>query len=297
MARSRVPRESASWKVSKSYVAGASFVIALVALTGLVIVVSVKDVDTLSTVALVLAVLAFIVQILVFVVQAYTANAQMLQAQALHGQMTTTLGQIKQRAEGTQNVVDTINDQLLSAALGKARAETGPTDIASPEFAARIREIVGDAEEATSRRGDAVDLDEYPPARPDPSVFAMLSSWPPLDDAAEVMKVFEGLGEAPRGTLGSYASDELVAHAPSSMLGPGLFVPEPSPSLIQAGLIAEADPPRTRGDRRLYQLTDLGRRVGRLMTAAGDPPDYLQAAYRDLIEPARSLMVAGRGGD
>jgi hypothetical protein len=287
--------EASSWRVSKGLVAGAALVVAIAALTVLAIVAAVKDVDTLSTVALTLAILAFVIQILVFVVQGYTANAQMLQAQTLHGQMTTVLGQIRTQAKGTQTAVDKMSDQLLSAALGKAAAEAGGDALTSPRFAARVQEIVRESlgaasAEASVALGTSEVEESYPPAAPDPEIVATMMSWPPEEAAEAAVEVFRSLSPAGRRSLFSFASDELTTRLQGASLGPGLFA-DPVDEIVEAGLVERAHPTRRRAGYYLHQLTDLGRSVGRLLMAPEPPPPYLQDAFDQLVAPVREAAA------
>jgi hypothetical protein len=281
--------------VQKGVVAGGSVVVALTALTVLTVVAAVKDVDTLSTVALTLAILAFVIQILVFVVQGYSSNAQMLQAQALHGQMATVLGQIRTQAAGTQSAVDKISDQLLGAALGKATAESAGLDVASTEFAARVQEIIREsvptavfATEHRTQGSSDERYDSYPSPSPDPAKVAELLSWPTGATARDLLERFKALSDDGRDALYVFATDELRGRLPASPFGPGLFFDHPSQELIEAGLVARADPPRRRGNEDLFQLTDLGRAVGRLLLAPEPAPAEFRPDFNKVVWPTRA---------
>src|SRR3954453_17690589 len=81
--------------------------VALACLGSLVVVGSIKDVDTLSTVALALAVIAFVAQLIVFVVQTAAANSQMLQSHELFATLQRLLGEMGERTRGTEATVST----------------------------------------------------------------------------------------------------------------------------------------------------------------------------------------------
>jgi purine-cytosine permease-like protein len=66
-------------------VAVTATVLSLGLLATLAIVVGVKHVDILSTVALALAILAFVVQLIVYIVQSASASQQLADAHKLHG--------------------------------------------------------------------------------------------------------------------------------------------------------------------------------------------------------------------
>jgi Kef-type K+ transport system membrane component KefB len=78
------PTHSGSFVLSARAVGVGSAITAVASLAALAIVASLKDADTLSTVALALAVLAFAIQIVVFIAQASTASQQMVRAEQLN---------------------------------------------------------------------------------------------------------------------------------------------------------------------------------------------------------------------
>src|SRR6516165_11352484 len=100
-----------SWKA----VAIGAITVALSSLTGLAVVATVKNADTLSVVALAVAIVAFVIQILVFIVQAAASSQQELRAQELYGSTMSALSTIAEKAEGTRRDVSTISERMLSA--------------------------------------------------------------------------------------------------------------------------------------------------------------------------------------
>ena len=126
-----------SWKA----VAIGAITVALSSLTGLAVVATVKNADTLSVVALAVAIVAFVIQILVFIVQAAASSQQELRAQELYGSTMSALSTIAEKAEGTRRDVSTISERMLSAILGKAMSETAIST--SPESADFVEAVAG----------------------------------------------------------------------------------------------------------------------------------------------------------
>ena len=125
-------------------VAVGSILLTLTSLVLLVIIVSIKDVDLLSTVALGLAILAFVVQLIVYIVQTAAANQQLLQSQQLHGATLRILAEIEEKSAGTQATVRTISERLLAHVLGKAIPEASAQGLTveSHEFSTRVADLV-----------------------------------------------------------------------------------------------------------------------------------------------------------
>ena len=179
-----------------------SLIVALAFGATLVIIVSVKDVDTLSTVALTLAVLAFVVQIIVFVIQIAASNEQLRKSQELHSQMMSTLAQLQERTQGTQQSVERMNTRLLDAALGKAAGE-GLT-IGSPEYTEQVVRSLESSETRSRTGGDATSVMQYPPPLAldlASRVSAEMRSWPSADEVPEIEKVLGSLGEREERSL------------------------------------------------------------------------------------------------
>lgn len=83
------------------------------------IILSISEVDFLSTLALALAVIAFIVQIMVFIHQSSASTMQLARSEELHGSTMRALAAIEEKAEGTRRTVTTMSDQMLEAMLNK----------------------------------------------------------------------------------------------------------------------------------------------------------------------------------
>lgn len=142
---------SISWKS----VAISAIIAALAALILTAIVATIEKADTLSVVALGVATIAFVIQIIVFIVQAAAASEQSLRAQELYGSTLKVLAAIEEKTEGTSRTVSTINDRMLSALIEKAipEAVASKGSINSPNFSAEVAErVVGLIAEAPDLR-------------------------------------------------------------------------------------------------------------------------------------------------
>jgi hypothetical protein len=123
---------NANFIVSAKAVAIGAVTVAIAALAGLAVVATIKNADTLAVVALAVAIVTFVVQILVYIVQAAASSQQELRAQELHGRTTSTLSKIEEKAEGTRREVSTIRKEMLPALIGKATAEAQISDHLDP---------------------------------------------------------------------------------------------------------------------------------------------------------------------
>jgi hypothetical protein len=94
-----------SISVPLRWVAIAGVSSALACLGALVVVASVKDVDTLSTVALALAILAFVIQILIYIAQAWASNEQVRDSQRINAETRGLLAELSTHARDTNEVL------------------------------------------------------------------------------------------------------------------------------------------------------------------------------------------------
>ena len=131
--------QSRHWRV----LAFASLIVAVVAVTTATIVLGLNDVDALASIALSLAILSFVIQLILFVLQANTSNQQLLQSQQLNSETQKLLEEVRVRATSTQDLLSGQFNTLLEHALGgvadKAEAKTG---IDASDLQAIMREAV-----------------------------------------------------------------------------------------------------------------------------------------------------------
>lgn len=111
--------QKVSFQIPARAAAVSSICLNLVLVIVIGIILSISDVDFLSTLALSLAVIAFIVQIMVFIFQASASTMQLARSEELHGSTMRALTAIEEKAEGTRQTVTTMSDQMLAAMLSK----------------------------------------------------------------------------------------------------------------------------------------------------------------------------------
>jgi len=250
------------------WLAAAGAIISLALAATLVITVRANGSDVLATIALALAILAFVVQLIVFIVQTTAANQQMVQAQELHGQMTTVLSQIGERTQGIHEEVGRMSERMY--------------DLVAPKTAA--------VASAAGRRATRLELLEarprdFPPGSPpsvNSAILASLNTWPSEQEAPALINHLASLSEDQRQKFYSLLLDEAQYRGPdgSGAIGPGLpadVVSDDTWSDLVERFSSSADGPEFVG------LSEQGREVGRLLVPSGEPPAYLAAAapYRE----------------
>lgn len=271
--------EDSNWIIPAKGLSVASAVFGFTCLTVLVVVTALNGDSALSTVALALAILAFTVQLIVFVAQHALATEQGRRSEELFGLTQRVLTEISEKASGTQIEVQRISDrteQMLPFVVSKnlAEAQDGQVD---------YRRLTSDIERTIRSQEDDRD-DEIPTLYPprhyrsdDAAMIELLETYPEESDSAPVLEALQGLTPASRMRLRAYAEDEIRARGEDSPFDPSLYEMGGS-ELQEAGLIErypDGTGPDDPGDPQLFRLTDLGRRVGRLLTANGEPPSYL----------------------
>jgi hypothetical protein len=269
-------------------VAISATIVALTAVTSTAVVATLKDADTLSTVALALAVIAFVVQIIVFIVQAATSNQQEKHAQNIYGDTLRALAAIEEKAEGTRATVSMINEKVLDIALGKTipQAASAGLSLDSPEFAQmlsdRIRSLRADSRTlvtATASSRDAnppVDASELSHGRP---LDETMLKFPGLDRMPELIDMLNELEEINIQELTQLGEDQLkFGHPAVDTAGLNVFL-DPKP-LYERGWIRKtraswsADP--------IYSLTENGKDAARILVAEEAIPKQFEHDIRAL---------------
>jgi hypothetical protein len=295
---------SPTLSVSLNGVALSAVILAIASLATLTIIVTVKNVDLLSTVALVLAILAFVVQIIVFIFQSADVTRQTQQSRELHAEMLGLVSQLEERAKGTQQTVDRMNTRLLEAVIGKARNEGISPD--SPDFAERVaiglvsapptpsepsRDRANAAAARRRSRAASVALlgeAEYPPPLPrEHALDIHLEMDRPLDqnEVAIAEDLLKGLKWHQLSAIRNFANDLRTSSRAGSAFGPGLktsFADE----LIQRGILVNIP------GWPLQTLTENGRVAGRLFSAGfvdGVEAPHLQKMVRDLEDKDKEM--------
>lgn len=119
--------------------------VAVASIIALAIVATVEDADSLATVALVLAILSFLVQLVVYIAQAWTGSQQQVRAEQLNTETRTLLRGIEATANATQRTLTDQYDKVLRAVIDAGSevasdAEQEPFD--EDEFERRVMERV-----------------------------------------------------------------------------------------------------------------------------------------------------------
>jgi hypothetical protein len=263
-----------------------SLLLGIGSLTTLIIVVSVEGKDALSTVALALAILAFVIQIVVYIVQAADTSSQSRRAQELHAELLSILSELRERTSGTQRSVDSMNVRLLEAVIGKAQGDGLAVNTA--EFAARLSnslaEVAEEAPESAATPLRSKGASRSFPGPLEPRVAAALAqemrTWPEADELPRIDAVMNELDDDALMDIYRHAADVERTSQPGAPFGPGLM--EPEQLVVDRGL-AEKIP-----GWKLYTLTPSGRLVGRIFTA--DPP--IPSAFSHLAERREKVIRA-----
>jgi hypothetical protein len=264
-----------SWKA----VAIGATTVALAALAGLAVVATIKKADTLSVVALAVAIVAFVIQILVFIAQAAASSQQELRAQELYGSTMSILSTIEEKAEGTRRDVNTINEKMLGAILGKAISETRiSTSPESADFGEVVAEKVARMATPDIIVSDNSRNEAFPRRASDIYVFPTHS---------EVHRILPGVKDLNSTNLLALAILGQDQEQFDSGRQPyaGFYVTNPD-QLMEKGLIREDYPPQHRGP--VHVLTDDGRIAARVLLAYDVPPGE-KASAADIRASARAF--------
>lgn len=266
--------EPGSVRIRLGVVSIAALLVAVAALTTLVIVVAIREADLLSVVALALAIIAFSAQLIIYIVQAGESASATRRSLELHVQLSGLLSELRERTGSTQRSVDSINSRLLEAVIGKTQRRPGHE--APEEFAERVAETYAAvSQSAVASPARSVRQQRFSNAFPDPlpgaeakRIREFMSSWPEAEEIDEISEILEGLDDDSVVGLTNYASDLLSSTQPNAAFGPGLG--SDRPELMASGLIE-----KIRG-WKLYTLTEKGMRAARVFTADGPPPVWVQ---------------------
>ncbi len=272
----------ASVSVRWSVIAGGCAVVAVAAITGLVILAAVKKVDTLSAIALSLAIVAFMTQIMVFIAQTWSTSQ-------LNAETRSFLAELRTRSQGTESLLNKQVDKLTDDLMGRAAAAR--KQASSPvEARALVRR---DVERALSGSGPVADATtmvdnfrqhQYSARQMDPAeterIAKRLTTFPPVDEAQPLRETFSRLPPPAVGQLARFARDAYeVFHERTGVPGfPAAGGPTTAQKpLIDAGLLEDitkragvTNP--LGGNMPWLKLTDKGLEVARLLLS-NDPSE------------------------
>lgn len=283
-------RGRSTFSVPMSTLAIGGILISITCLASLVIVVSIKKVDELSTVALALAILAFVVQLIVFIVQTASASEQSLQAQQLNASTIQILTQLQERMQGTEQSLERMNSELLSAALGKSIPQLEAEGVGvNAEYFDKLADSItkimtSNVNEYENARRIPVAGVLAPPLRDDEadSLRSYMERWTEPNEVDEVIETLRSLSPDLRHRLARMAADVIRFTERGSEVGPG-FLGVPSDQLVKAGLVTSF----LVDGNNFYTLSPKGRKVARVVTAIGPTPDYIPDELLGLVSTSR----------
>lgn len=264
-------------------------IVAIVALTALVLVANAENAEALATIALALAILAFVIQILVFIAQAQAASQQMVQSEQLNTQTRSLLTEVQTTARSTERLVGEQFRDLLKAFVESN--EGGKLDMDTFErrlmetFERRIasRDIASQRAEAFSTRppnaprvgGSARPISPGQQRRV--ARARAFSVFPDEGDGKDALATLKRLTPRQRKRLQEYAEDEIRSLQRGVMVGLPLgdVIREDDQALLDNDLISKARPSLGNTSALVGRLTDLGVMAGRILTATGQLPSWL----------------------
>lgn len=289
---------SADMTVSWKSLAIAATTIALAAVASTAVVATAKKADALSVIVLGVAVVAFMIQIVVFIVQAAAATEQQLKAQEVYGSTLKVLATIEEKAEGTRQVVSTISEKMLVALLGKAIPEAASSGVSveSPEFSAAVAERVSrlassmpstaNPEEriAGSRLPNSTERQFTKPADDGPIPF------PDKNDVLRVLPKMKDLNRSALQGLRYLEEDYARSRRRDFAIPAGLEILSSANELWENGLIRRIR--KVGGERPVYVLNDDGLVAARVLLAPDvpfDAPPEVFILRDELKEHAKEL--------
>ncbi|MGW2146646.1 hypothetical protein ACWCOT_20230 [Nonomuraea bangladeshensis] len=292
---------SLPWKT----VAVTSAVIALTSLCVAAVVSSTNNADALSVVALGLAVLAFIIQIIVYIVQAQAASQQQLQAQEVYGSTLKALAAIEEKTEGTRQTVTTINERMLEAFLGKAipQAQDAGLSPTSPDFYRIVAERVSEylqlnREVASDRRQTRTEAPASSSAyrrarrarRTELPADSSIAQFPDREELDKALRLIDDLSIHDLDKIKRLGLDH-ARYEKDSDVTPGVDLYTGAKKLYDRKLVRRYKP--TWSDRPVFALTPEGVLVARLILAPSIPewaPDRAREVREQLAEQERQLF-------
>lgn len=279
---------SGTFQLSWPLVAGAASLVAVSSVAALIILIAIRQTDILSATALSLAILAFVLQLVVFIAQAWTSSQQSLHSQMLNTETRLLLTEVRASAQGMERMMtsqfERMLDHVLSSIPRELDAVAAKSDSAGNgdgDMEARLRDLRGRLQ---SRWEDemrnvfgtptAAAERESPPAAPTEMAarLSQLHTYPGEADGRRALDVLRTLPPESVAMLRRYGEDEIrsLTHGERPGLRGSHGVHAYRQPLVDAGLLRRQEDASDR-----YQLTEAGRTVARLLVAAGDPPAYL----------------------
>jgi hypothetical protein len=258
--------------------------IAVACLATLAFVVGINRVDTLSAVALALAILAFAAQIFYSIAQGQQAAQQLLQNERLYNQTQALLTDISLTSREIRGAQTGLIDRLLQGVLPSLPDAVQDAGVAPELQGAVVQHVSRTLREAASDALSPPRVAERPISAEDERIIELLRSFPDRAEGARSLELLARLSGPARDELRARARYELARRRLGRPVGQwGDVGQTPGLAELEAhALIERLDPPVGQANGRDYgdygdyvALTDQGRRVARLLTGRGQPPDWL----------------------
>jgi hypothetical protein len=263
-------------------------VVAIGALTALVLVANAENAEALATIALALAILAFVVQILVFIAQGQAASQQMVQSEQLNTQTRALLTEVQTSARSTERMVGEQFRDLLKAFVesndgGKLNMDMFERRLMETlERRMTTREVMSQSQQAVetpasaAQRSRAVSRSTVEQQRRMQEA-RVLRIFPTESEGTAVLGKLKALRSDAREKLQKYLVDEITAAQRGGYVGLPLgdeIGPEDQ-MLIDHKFIAKARVTAGGHPTIVGRLTDEGRIAGRILVATGEIPAWL----------------------
>lgn len=258
-------------------------VVAIGALTALVLVANAENAEALATIALALAILAFVVQILVFVAQAQASSQQMVQSEQLNTQTRALLTEVQTSARSTERMVGEQFRDLLKAFVESN--EGGKLDMDTFERRLMLErrmtahETVSQSQQETERAPARVAQRSRAVSRlavEQQRRIQVLRSFPTEEEGTGVLGKLKALSPDARDKLKKYLDDEISAARGGYVGLPfGDEIGSEDKVLIDQGFLVKARVMAGGNPIMVGRLTDAGRIAGRILSATGEIPAWL----------------------
>jgi hypothetical protein len=252
-------------RITWPQITAGALVVAVAALTTLIVVGSINHVDALATIALALAVVTFVTQIVVFIAQTWTTSQ-------LNAETRAFLQELQSSAHGTERALNNHVNKLTDRLLGTLEAPRKEAE-SGVDLRERVRE---DVEEALSTRApqvtDVTAGSSRKASAEDQRVLEDLLTYPSEAEGVESLKLLTQLSPMTVAVLRTFAEDERVNREGGTT--PRLYLHPDHPfaeEAIDAGLLEYVGE-----DRRWARLTEKGRQACRLLLGQANPPDWLR---------------------
>jgi len=268
--------------------------LAVAALTTLLIQTATSDADALSSVALILAVLAFVIQIIVFIADFSFNSRRDKEASELNASTQALLAKIEEKANTTNQAVTVQMTKMLDRIL-RGENLASKEEFSDPAVAEARRDLLNEirAQVASERPPLFVDPSPVPPPEaPSQSKVRQFRQWPrPLTVSRLTREGIEEFTSDEVDVLAELADDvrKSYEHDLQEGLGEGQFEKAAVDNLVKRGFIERTDMFEEGG----VTLTAKGIAAARLYSAEGEIPDYVAVAFPSLAEERERVRARG----